>query len=39
MQGGATGTATVAKDNGAGGVDFRSWRAVGLIGFVAWLVS
>lgn len=39
MQGGATGTAQVAKDNGAGVVDVRSWLAVGIIGLVILIVS
>ena len=39
VQGGATGTAKVAKDNGAEIADARSWRAVGFIGLVALLVS
>ena len=39
MQGGATGTAQVAKDNGAGRADVRNWMAIGFIGPVAFLVS
>lgn len=39
MQGGATGTAKVAKDNGAGRPVVRSWMATGFIGLVALIVS
>ncbi|KAF6224145.1 hypothetical protein HO133_010719 [Letharia lupina] len=37
--GGATGTAKVAKDNGAERADVRSWVAIGLLGLVALIVS
>ena len=39
VQGGATGTATVAKDNGAERADSRSWMAIGVMGLVAVIVS
>lgn len=39
VQGGATGTAKVAKDNGAERADVRSWVAIGLLGLVALIVS
>ena len=39
MQGGATGTAKVAKDNGAGRADVRSWVVMGFFGLVALILS
>ena len=39
VQGGATGTAKVAKDNGAERAVVRSWMATGAIGLVALIVS
>ena len=39
VQGGATGTAKVAKDNGAERVGLRRWMVLGAIGLVAFLVS
>ena len=39
VQGGATGTAQVAKDNGAERADARSWMTVGFIGLVALIVQ
>lgn len=39
VQGGATGTAKVAKDNGAERADMRSWISLGGIGLVALIVS
>lgn len=39
VQGGATGTAKVAKDNGVGRADVRSWVVLGFFGLVALMVS
>ena len=39
VQGGATGTAKVAKDNCAERAQLKSWMAVGFMGLVALLVS
>lgn len=39
VQGGATGTAKVAKDNDAGRADVRSWMAIGVIGLAVFIVS
>lgn len=39
VQGGATGTAKVAKDNGAGRAEVRIWTAIGVIGVIAFIGS